>query len=179
MMPFDKARAMVDESTLNHEERLGLAYCRLNGWEWDELFGPKPDGWDTMPDYEYPYTYGSKRKVYPTKYDYTKPMMHALERILGEAKCSYYHWRFNLNRSYDEWLQWYVCEKYAGENEPESKGYLIPKAEAAERLKRSKLVNQPFGEAAYLGDCTEGEERCSKELKKLPHFLRRFFFKKQ
>ena len=31
---------------LNKIDRLGLAYCRLNCWEWDNIIGPKPEGFD-------------------------------------------------------------------------------------------------------------------------------------
>ena len=34
------------EKKLNYVDRLGLAYCRLNSWEWDDAVGPKPEGFD-------------------------------------------------------------------------------------------------------------------------------------
>ena len=37
------------EKELTQTERLGLAYCRLNCWEWDDFIGEKPkdfDKWD-------------------------------------------------------------------------------------------------------------------------------------
>ena len=36
----------VNESKLNPEDRLGLAYCRMNCWEWDDYMGNKPEGFE-------------------------------------------------------------------------------------------------------------------------------------
>lgn len=33
------------------EARLGMAYNRLRKWEWDELMGEKPEGFDEMPKF--------------------------------------------------------------------------------------------------------------------------------
>ena len=175
---FDASRAEVDETQLTHEERLGLAYCRLNGWEWDELFGPKPEGWDKMPEYEYPYTLGTKRKVYPTKFDYAKPMLFAIEKILGDAKCSYYHWRFNLGKSYEEWLQWYVVDRWDHDAEPEPKGYKIAKEDAEEILLRKRLYGNQIEERHDFGYGSKADDSGGDKLKHRPTLFRRFFFKK-
>ena len=34
------------EKELTQTERLGLAYCRLNCWEWDDFIGEKPKDFD-------------------------------------------------------------------------------------------------------------------------------------
>lgn len=44
-------RKDIDELSLSMEERYGLALMRLSCWEWDEIFGPEPEGWETLPDY--------------------------------------------------------------------------------------------------------------------------------
>ena len=38
----------LDEAKLGPAERLALAAYRMNGWQWDDMFGEKPDGFDRM-----------------------------------------------------------------------------------------------------------------------------------
>lgn len=84
----------IDETTLNFEQRLGLAYCRLNSWQWDDIVGPKPNDFDNIED----------SKV---KSDYLNEAIQHIERIIGKNNCSKYWWLFVLNRSEDEWAEWY------------------------------------------------------------------------
>lgn len=88
----------VDESNLNRIDRLGLAYCRLNNWEWDEILGPKPDGFDSLSREE--------------KYERTRPAWDAILSIIGEANASRCSWVFNLEKSEGEWFRWYVSERF-------------------------------------------------------------------
>lgn len=89
-------------------DRLGLAYCRLNTYEWDEILGPKPDGFDNLPKWakkKWPF---SKKKR--TKSDYVRPAMRAIERIIGETNCSRCWWVYGLGRTEEEWFRWYIRE---------------------------------------------------------------------
>ena len=111
---------VTDESSLTRTDRLGLAYCRLNCWGWDEILGPKPEGFDEMPDTDDGYANG-KRTVYPTKADYITPAMKGIEDIIGEANTSRCWWVFELGRTEEEWFRWYTrdrllydCEKLSG-----------------------------------------------------------------
>lgn len=74
----------IDEGHLNRTERLGLAYCRLNSFEWDPI----------------------QRK--PSKCDFVAPAIMAIKSIIGEANTSRYWWRFELHKSDEEWFHWYV-----------------------------------------------------------------------
>ena len=86
--------AHVDESALSFEDRLGLAYCRLNTHHWDDLLGEKPEQYDD------PIT-GPRISV---------AIMARIERILGPAKTSECWWRFTEIGDRDAWLRWYCVD---------------------------------------------------------------------
>ena len=64
----------IDEGKLSPIERMGLAYCRLNCWDWDELIGEKPDGFEQMTNEE--------------KHGYIEPQLDRIEQILGSPYTS-------------------------------------------------------------------------------------------
>lgn len=99
----------VDESKLNRVDRLGLAWCRLICYKWDELIGKKPDGFDDLPDTNPKRKPWQKRK--PSKADYIRPAYKAIEEIIGEANCIRCWWLFFLGKTEDEWLRWYVARR--------------------------------------------------------------------
>lgn len=68
----------VDHALLNKKERRALALMRLNCWEWDEeVFGPKPKGWDEMETsprrWRDKLLYAMGKKT--VKYDYVMPKL--------------------------------------------------------------------------------------------------------
>lgn len=102
--------------------RLGLAYCRLNTWEWDEIVGPKPDGFDEMPRYDkfwYIRTYHPifmkflemlnpmKFAKKQTKYDCIYPVIEEIRSRIGEENCSRAWWANVLGKPHHEWQAWY------------------------------------------------------------------------
>lgn len=82
----------IDESKLSPVERLGLAYCRLNCWIWDELVGAKPDGFDRM-------TLGEKC-------GYIEPQLNRIEQILGKPYVDRCWWLYEMGKTEEEWLEW-------------------------------------------------------------------------
>lgn len=82
----------IDESKLSPVERLGLAYCRLNCWIWDELVGDKPDGFEQMTNEE--------------KHIYVHPQLNRIEQILGSPYVSRCWWVYELEKTEEEWLEW-------------------------------------------------------------------------
>lgn len=82
---------MADEEKLSVVERLALAAYRLNGWEWDDMAGDKPEGFDTMTNDE------KQRFVYP-KYI-------QIQEWLGEGYLSRCFWIFD-GHTEEEWLEW-------------------------------------------------------------------------
>lgn len=107
----------IDETKLNETDRLGLACCRLNCWQWDEIVGPKPDDFDELPNY-LPLRYKVKRflhrvskgKLYRTKHDYLMPVLDRLESEIGRDNASRCHWLFVLGKTDEEWRKWYYTE---------------------------------------------------------------------
>ena len=98
----------IDENALDRIDRLGLAHCRLNGWEWDEIVGPKPEGFDEMP-----LSIPGKKWAPGTRSYYIGPARTGIENIIGEANTSRCHWIFNLRRTEEEWLRWYCSTEKA------------------------------------------------------------------
>lgn len=98
----------IDENALDRIDRLGLAYCRLISWQWDEIVGPKPEGFDEMPES------GDKHSRAPgTKHYCLYPAYKGIESIIGEANTSRCWWKFELGRTEQEWLRWYCsAENY-------------------------------------------------------------------
>lgn len=105
----------VDEAKLPLVERLGLAYCRLNNWEWDEFIGPKPDGFDALPKYIKHNRLSSHKQR--CKYDYIQPAIAAIESIIGSANASRFRWIYVLGKSEEDWVRWYVMEGFAFESQ--------------------------------------------------------------
>ena len=84
----------IDETTLNFEQRLGLAYCRLNSWQWDDIVGPKPNDFDNIEDLL-------------VKNEYLYEPFQRIINIIGERNCNKYWWIFVLDKTEDEWVEWY------------------------------------------------------------------------
>lgn len=99
----------IDTSTLNKTDRLGLAYIRLKCVSWDEILGPKPEGFDDLPKF----SKDIKRPFRPlqhtrSKYDYTDAAAESIERIIGEANISRCWWVLVSGRSEKDWFRWYT-----------------------------------------------------------------------
>ena len=88
-------------STVN---RLGLAWSNLNGWEWDEYIGDKPNGYDEMLNY-------SNDKMLITKDILDRPIMNFIERIIGEKNCSRCWWKYKLGKGYFKWVCWWYFHR--------------------------------------------------------------------
>lgn len=77
------------DNKLSFQDRMGLAYHRLNNWEWDDIFGEKPEGFDDMPNFAKPRLFG-KRK--PCKYDYISAATAVIREVCPMAE--YYSIKF-------------------------------------------------------------------------------------
>ena len=98
-----------NENELDHVERLALAHIRLSSYEWDEIVGPKPQGFDELPEYTRPNLFTGKRKL--CKSDYVRPAMTAIESIVGAANISRVWWKYGLGRTEEEWSRWYCSSE--------------------------------------------------------------------
>lgn len=107
-MHFPGLRAKLDrieKSDLTWKERLGLAYIRLRHWQWDDIMGPKPEGFDSLPNF----VKGARRKE-RCKYDYTAPALAVIRALVCNDELSLFWWRYVLGRSDEEWLRWRIQE---------------------------------------------------------------------
>lgn len=105
----------VDEAKLNYVDRLGLAYCRLNCFEWDEILGDKPAEFDNLPDF--PRKRLFQRKM-TSKQDYVYPAIIAIEAAIGVANTSRCWWLFQLGKTEREWMKWYIRGVSTGKIDP-------------------------------------------------------------
>lgn len=83
-----------EEATLGWEDRLGLAWCRFNTYEWDELAGPKPEVFDRMTESE--------------RTRFVAPFMHRIENAIGQAACNRAWWLFVIGGSEVHWMRFYL-----------------------------------------------------------------------
>lgn len=79
----------IDGSKLDDEARLALAYWRFQMWEWDEIAGPKPDGFDKMKPFprnfiERTFFSGKFRKAY------LEEISACIREIIGDEKLKSY-----------------------------------------------------------------------------------------
>lgn len=117
----------IDESKLNKLDRLGLAWCRLNCWEWDEIVGLKPDGFDNLPKFDpyeierikYPLTMQLLSKTCPKRYakhpskrDFIRPAKKMIESVIGFAYANRCWFIFELGRTEDEWMEMFSSLEY-------------------------------------------------------------------
>lgn len=114
--PFEK----IDESQLSIVDRLGLAYCRLNSYEWDEILGEPP-------------------AVYGHKVLYAKMM--AIEEIIGKANTSRCWWKFSIGKTEEEWREWYY-KRYLPEPATDHVDYPRQRSDSEER-RGNKLKELP------------------------------------
>lgn len=54
---------------------------------------------------------GSEKKQL-CKEDYIRPAMRAIKSIIGDANVSRCWWLFELGKTEDEWLRWYITEHF-------------------------------------------------------------------
>lgn len=104
----------VDENALGEEERLGLAWCRLNYGGWDSLLGPEPS---------------QKNRLL-----YSLCGMGAIENIIGTAQVNWYSWRFLGRGTRTEWLQWWLTKDFPKSSPQKSGAAPIQAAKAVRRL---------------------------------------------
>ena len=97
---------MVDESQLDRTDRLALAACRLNRYQWDPILGPKPEGFDNLPDYTKTSFFTGKRK--PCKFEHVIRARKSVLSIIGEAAESRFYWLHGLGQTEEAWLEWYI-----------------------------------------------------------------------
>ena len=74
-------------------DRLGLAWVRLNEYEWDDILGDKPT------DYK----------------SYCNGYMDKIENLMGDKApmlTSWYWCKYKLNRTFKEWINWYMWGEY-------------------------------------------------------------------
>lgn len=92
-MPDKKSRLYggKTEDELSPMERLGLAYCRLEGLEWDEHIGPKPQGFDDARD--------------DIKLFIVQRHLRRIEAMVGETFLDRCRWVYDQGRNEAEWIK--------------------------------------------------------------------------
>lgn len=96
--------------------RLGLAWCRLNMYEWDDIVGPKPPNWDNLPTTSKEPLFGKKK---PSKSEYVKKPMEKIKHMIGTQTTTLCWWVFVLKKPPTDFLQWYLKEfGYPFKNSP-------------------------------------------------------------
>ena len=81
------------------DDRLGLAWTRLNTYKWDCLFGQEPKGFSNLPNFS---KNGEKDKC-----TIIRPLMKEIEDEFAHRATSKAWWIHELGRTEDEWRRWY------------------------------------------------------------------------
>lgn len=76
---------------LSPMERLGLAYCKLEGLHWDEYIGPKPKGWDNARD--------------DVRFFIVQKHLRRIEAMLGKVYLDRCRWVYDSHRSEQSWIE--------------------------------------------------------------------------
>lgn len=100
------------ESELCPKDRLCLAWARMNGWEWDPLFGDKPEGFDDM----------------ETAHILLQPYMQAMNNTLTPAEQSRFWWVYGLGRTVEAWELWWYRDRVLYEVEAYKEHALLEQA---------------------------------------------------
>lgn len=139
-------RCDIDESALSKTDRLGLAWCRLNCFEWDELVGTKPSGFNMLPEFA--------EDNAPSKYQFVIPEMNKIENVIDKANLNRYWWMFALGRSEEEWREWYWHDRLEYQ---------------------ASVFQKPFYKIRRFWKGGNGKKGCREKLKDLPAAIRSFF----
>ena len=111
-MQMENAEGRTEEKPWRDMARMELAYYRATCFEWDELFGEKPKGFDEMPNLpELEDSLDLMKRDYLTKFDFLHPAEVAIEKIIGSANASRCWWRCMKLGSEEAWFCWYVSTK--------------------------------------------------------------------
>lgn len=87
------------------QEELCQIYNNLNSWEWDDLIGEKPKGFDELPRYNIKFIHKvAKRK---TKAEIINPIMQYIEMLVPWKERLRYHHVHNLNSSNEQFEIWW------------------------------------------------------------------------
>jgi hypothetical protein len=79
---------------------LAKIWCTINGWEWAEELGNKPEGWDNMLNYTNKDDKGTKSEI-------ITPIMNIIQDKIGHKECLRYHNVVELNYTNQEFEDWW------------------------------------------------------------------------
>lgn len=97
-----KLNELTQEQVLQDKElcdRVGLGWVRLNKWKWDEICGDRPSEFDNMTKEQL-----LKENIINNQFDIIKKLFGHKYDMLK----SWYWWKYELNRTFDEWIEWYM-----------------------------------------------------------------------
>jgi ribosomal protein L22 len=89
---------------LNYSKRvLAEIWNKLNGWEWDDRIGVKPEKWDSMPNSRF-----TDKHTNPTKKDFISPYMRYIEKKIGIKNCLKWLHVNELGKTNTEFEIWWL-----------------------------------------------------------------------
>lgn len=88
-------------------DMLGLAWVKLNNWEWDDILSQKPQNFDSMKKFSNNDSDENYKRYYIVK---EMSKIKEIFRERYEELTSWYWWKYELNRSHEEWMKWYYDE---------------------------------------------------------------------
>lgn len=103
MVKLDKE---IEQRLLNLSEvELCQVYHSVNAWEWNDLLGPKPEGFDDLPLFNYKWYHEVFRRK--AKETYTHPIYCAVSKLVPVKELMRYHHTHNLRSTNEEFERWW------------------------------------------------------------------------
>lgn len=81
------------------KDELGVIYCKMNCFEWCDIFGDPPEGYEKM----------TGKKLYHDPA--FREAFDAVSGMLTEEEKSMYWWTIELERTKEEWAKWWYDQK--------------------------------------------------------------------
>lgn len=142
---------------LSPMERLGLAYCRLEGLHWDEYIGPKPKGWDNARDDE--------------RFAIVQEHLRRIETILGKVYLDRCRWVYDARSSEQSWIE-FRQRMYLQDQQRFYAEYT-----QAMPMPSRQSTYQPSNAVDHTGQGKKCKQGRDKKLKLIPSFIGKLFFK--
>lgn len=91
------------------QDELCEIYHNVNEWRWDDRLGDKPEGFDSLPDFNWRLRHKIARRK--TKEEIIGPVFREIKKLVPEKELLRHHHIVNLGRTNEEFEKWWENEE--------------------------------------------------------------------
>jgi len=91
------------------KDELCEIYDNANSWKWDRRLGEMPEGFESLPNFNWKWYHSLFRRK--SKEIYIGPVCEAISKIVGEKQLLKYHHLHNLGRSSEEFERFWNIQQ--------------------------------------------------------------------